>query len=102
LGVKLPDASADVVVGSPPCESLSIANHNYNVEKGLILVTRYLEYVDMTKPRLALFEEVVSLAKARDIIEEILRKRGWAYEIKCLSSYGAPQKCRKRVLGWRY
>jgi len=98
---ELPDVAPDVAVGSPPCEDLSIANHHYNIERGLVLVKRYLDYVDAVKPQLALFEETVSLVNARRAIEELLRRRGWAYEVRCLSDYGVPQICRRRVLGWK-
>jgi len=101
LRVKMPEEGADIVVGSPPCENLSIANNNYNIKRGLELVIRYLDYVDMAKPRVALFEEVASLKNAKRALEELLRHRGWAYEVKCLSDYGVPQVCRPRVLGWK-
>jgi len=101
LRVRTPEESPDVAVGSPPCENLSIANNKYNIERGLELVVRYLDYVDATRPKVALFEEVASLNNARRILEELLRRRGWAYEVRCLSDYGVPQICRRRVLGWR-
>jgi len=101
LRVKTPEEGADIVVGSPPCEDLSIANNNYSIERGLELVVRYLDYVDSAKPRIALFEETASLKNARRVLEELLRKRGWAYEVKCLSEYGVPQVCRPRILGWK-
>jgi len=102
LRVKMPDVVADVAVGSPPCEDLSIANNNYDIEEGLELVVRYLDYVDATKPRVALFEETASLKNAKRALEELLRRRGWAYEVRCLSDYGVPQVCRPRILGWRF
>jgi len=98
---KLPEESADVATGSPPCEKLSVANHGYDLEKGLVLVRRYLEYVDYVRPKVALFEEVAFMHSVRDAITKLLRQHGWHYEIRCLSEYGVPQSCRRRVLGWK-
>jgi len=97
----LPSELADVAVGSPPCEDLSSANTSRKPERGLELVERYLDYVDRAKPSLALLEEVASLSETRSAVVKMLRERGWSYEVKCLSDYGAPQLCRRRILGWR-
>jgi len=98
---ELPDVAPDVAVGSPPCEDLSPANQSRDVERGLVLVRRYLDYVDYVRPRVALFEEVATLRRVRSAIEDVLRRRGWIREVRCLSDYGAPQKCRRRILAYR-
>jgi len=100
LKQRLPDVVPDVAVGSPPCEHLSPANQYRNVEEGLVLVRRYLDYVSAVRPKLALFEEVAHLRSVRRAIETMLKSRGWVYEVKCLSEYGAPQICRRRILGY--
>jgi len=98
---QLPDVSADVAVGSPPCEDFSVANHHRVESRGFELVARYLDYVDATRPRVALFEEVATLRAVRQALEGFLRRRGWAYEVVDFSALGVPQARRRRILGWR-
>lgn len=51
----------DVVIGSPPCQALSTINPNYDTERGLILVRRFIEIVRELSPRYWIGENVNSV-----------------------------------------
>jgi len=85
----------DVVVGSPPCEDLTVLRHfcKNPTNKGTIPLTIFmLELVDRLKPKIAFYENVY-----RKPLVEILRRYGWR-AIRFHMSKLIPQR-RVRLLG---
>jgi DNA-cytosine methyltransferase len=86
----------DVVVGSPPCVEFSYAKNGGqgNIEKGMILVRRFLLFVAVFRPKYWLMENVPRLRDAlnRECAGSI--EKGWSIHYKKL---GIPQKRLKEL-----
>jgi len=80
--------------GSPPCQSLSSANHSRNEDQGMSLVNWYLDLIDVlslcTRPFTWSMEQV-----SNPLVLEIMEKRGGM--LVNMSHYNVPQT-RKRIL----
>ncbi len=97
----------DVLVGCPPCQGFTnMVNGNGVNDPRNNLVLRYLEFVEVLKPRIVVFENVPGLKKrhGKQTFEQLLAglsKLGYGFEPggKELNSanYGVPQE-RKRIV----
>ena len=104
--VKL-SIKVDILVGSPPCQSFSLANRrNSNTSEGVSLYLSFLDYLKFYKPKVFVLENVfglLSFKKNKDIkvIDEMIQAFSIEYHVRvfkiCCSDFGVPQK-RKRVL----
>jgi DNA (cytosine-5)-methyltransferase 1 len=100
------DKEVDVIVGSPPCQSFSLANRRKtNNGNGSLLYLSFARYLNFYKPKIFVLENVMGLlsykiADGSKIIDEITKCLGINYNVKiikvCCSQFGVPQK-RKRV-----
>lgn len=102
---------ADVVIGGPPCTEFSGSKRGGggDFKKGLILVRRYLYFIDSLKPRWWIMENVPRLLQAmpqRFKYKDIgVDKEGYLEipkkQVFNSADYGAPQK-RLRLFSGRY
>ncbi|KAJ3855004.1 S-adenosyl-L-methionine-dependent methyltransferase [Lentinula lateritia] len=113
----------DIIVGGPPCQAFSGANHNrvsYSVHPQATLPFVMLSYAEKYLPKYFLLENVVGLLRHRllgilegrsilggiqhgvfKLITRILLTLGYQVRVKVLqaANYGAPQS-RERVIFW--
>ncbi len=102
---------ADVVIGGPPCTEFSGSKRGGggDFKKGLILVSRFLYFVDALRPRWWIMENVPRLLQAmpqRFRYKDIgMEKEGYLEipkkRVFNSADYGAPQK-RLRLFSGRY
>ncbi len=87
---ELPDA--DVIIGSPPCQPFSTANHRKDPGRGMVLVDWMLGAVRAKGPRFWIIENVPPAAKYLP---------GWIPVVKILNAadYGVPQTRRRCFAG---
>jgi len=100
------DREVDLIVGSPPCQSFSLANRRKtNNGSGSLLYLSFVRYLNFYKPKIFVLENVIGLLsyKAKNgskIINDIIKCLEGNYNVKifkvCCSSFGVPQK-RKRI-----
>jgi len=94
----LPDS--DIVVMSPPCESVSSANiMNTTCEPAVSLTKKALALVESINPRLTLYEEAPTKHQCRGILIEILRKHNFYTQYVNLMNLGSLNS-RKRLLAF--
>ena len=77
--------SIDIVIGSPPCPEFSTAKRNPNPQKGMILVNKFREWINIIKPKYWILENVPG-------IKQFLESKLYS-KIKILNSanFGVPQ-----------
>ena len=102
---------ADVLIGGPPCTEFSGSKRggNGDFKKGLVLVSRFLYFVELLKPKWWIMENVPRLLQAmprRFKYRDLGIDRGGYFDIPKLkvfnsADYGAPQK-RLRLFSGRY
>jgi len=87
----------DVVIGSPPCTEFSYAKKggHGDIEEGMLLVRKHLEFVSVFKPKYWLMENVPRLESVLDKECEGSRQSGWKIPYEKL---GIPHR-RQRELG---
>lgn len=79
--------------GSPPCQSLSVANRNSgSVEKGMFLVNWYLDLVQLCEPMSWSMEQVIAA-------EKYLSPLGYRTYILNTADYAVPQTRRRLFIG---
>lgn len=103
----------DLVVGGPPCQGFSTAGKREEHDVRNTLVKSYIDFVELVKPRMLLFENVrafsvgfKSQAKKRgkpysEIVVAKLREMGYkdaASRIIDFSRFGVPQMRRRFIL----
>jgi DNA (cytosine-5)-methyltransferase 1 len=98
----------DILVGSPPCQAVSIANRRnmHNSEEGSLLYLNFLRFLKCYKPKLFVLENVVGLLSYRlkdgsKLIDTMIKEFSVDYSVKvfkvCCSDFSVPQK-RKRII----
>jgi site-specific DNA-cytosine methylase len=80
----------DVLIGSPPCTEFSYAKKGGkgDIEKGMLLVRKHLEFVALFKPRYWLIENVPRLEAVLDSECEGSRQKGWRIPYEKLGIHG--------------
>jgi DNA (cytosine-5)-methyltransferase 1 len=96
----------DLLAGGPPCQGFSSAGRRRTDDPRNVLFERYLEFVELVRPRLVLIENVrgitynfdigSDLADTRNFAAELVARLGEGYHvytdtIRC-SSFGVPQQ----------
>jgi DNA (cytosine-5)-methyltransferase 1 len=97
----------DLIVGSPPCQSYSIAGKRSLNDPRNSLFTEYVKYLDYFKPKAFIMENVVGMLSKKtenneNIIDIILEKLNINYNcIVCklyASDFGVPQNRRRIII----
>jgi len=102
----------DLVAGGPPCQGFSLAGRRVECDVRNQLVFSYIEFIQLVRPKLLLFENVKGFTCAFDkqknpnaipysvIVTEKLRKLGYDVhgEVMDFSEYGVPQKRKRFIL----
>jgi DNA (cytosine-5)-methyltransferase 1 len=103
----------DLVAGGPPCQGFSIAGKRDEQDERNTLVNSYLDFIEIVKPRMLLFENVRAFGVGfksipgkrgkpySGIVVEKLREIGYQdaiYRIINFSKYGIPQVRRRFIL----
>ena len=101
------EQKVDVLIGSPPCQSFSLANRRKtNKSKGSFLYLSYFKYLEFYNPKIFILENVLGLLSYKTennvkVIDEMIKIFSTDYLVKvvkvCSSDFGVVQK-RKRVL----
>lgn len=79
------DFDADIIIGSPPCQSFSTANKNRNPNAGMELVNEFRRWVDIIEPDRWIMENVPSVA------DHISPLQYPTIEVFNCADYGVPQ-----------
>ena len=101
----------DLVAGGPPCQGFSMAGKRVEDDVRNQLVFSYIDFIDMVRPKLLLFENVKGFTYAfkkiqdtsavpySEIVKKKLRDLGYGVHAQVVdfSHYGVPQK-RKRFI----
>lgn len=90
---ELAKYTAEVILGSPPCQQFSVANTNPDVTKGLELTNCFLDLIESLNPRFWIMENVPGVVK---YVSSRIAKLGGRIHLLNAVNYGTPQK-RKRV-----
>lgn len=97
-------SKADIVCGGPPCQGFSMAGYRDKNDPRNQLFKEFVSIVDMTKPKIVLFENVEGIltfngGETYEAIHELFSGLGYRTEGRLLKidKYGVPQK-RKRVI----
>jgi DNA (cytosine-5)-methyltransferase 1 len=111
---ELVNEGVDVVVGGPPCQGFSLAGRRNPDDVRNKLPWEYLEFVERTKPKVVVIENVVGMnhkfAKDEDAafvqLQQALRETPPGYEVQGVAvnaiHYGAPQnRPRLMIIGVR-
>ncbi|RVZ60344.1 DNA cytosine methyltransferase [Helicobacter pylori] len=100
---NLPCVSIDILLGGPPCQSYSTLGKRKMDEKAN-LFKEYLRLLDLVKPKIFVFENVVGLMSMQkgQLFQQIcnaFKERGYILEHAILNAldYGVPQM-RERVI----
>ena len=92
---------AELIVMSPPCESVSSANvFNRTCEPAVSLTVKAIQLVKSVSPRLILYEEAPTRKACRDTLMRILTNEGFTAEYVNMMDYGCLNP-RKRLLAYR-
>jgi site-specific DNA-cytosine methylase len=69
----------DIIVGSPPCTEFSIAKNGGkgNIEKGMLLVRRYLLFIAIFKPKFWVMENTIRLESVLNKECSGSKEKGW-------------------------
>ena len=120
------EKDCDVIIGGPPCQAYSLINtktRNKSSDIRHVLFKNYLHIIDIIKPKVFLFENVVGMTSSRingkniiQLFEDDLKKMKTKYLIISkrgdkndlsynrndyiydMSTYGIPQKRRRFIL----
>lgn len=105
--------SIDLVAGGPPCQGFSMAGKRIEEDVRNKLVYSYIEFIELVRPQLILFENVKGFTYAfrkkvdkdksipySQIVIEKLRDLGYDVKAEVLdfSCYGIPQKRKRFIL----
>ena len=113
LELGMPDISAEVIIGGPPCQPFSQIGYQRGKRDRRDGFPVFLDAVDRIRPKIAIIENVRgALYRNKDYLRSIvhdLERFGYAVTTKILNAvhYGVPQK-RERVVivastvGWRW
>lgn len=88
----------DLVMGGPPCQGFSTANRqNIKNDPRNKLYKYFLKFVEATKPKFVLIENVVGIRKIAQIIIKDLDQIGYFSDFKIFqaSDFGIPQNRRR-------
>lgn len=96
---------ADIVIGGPPCQGFSVAGKMDPNDKRSQLVWRFMEAVELVRPKVFVMENVAALGKLekwKDIREGIVERGNTlgydvSFQTHHVSDYGVPEN-RERVL----
>lgn len=95
----------DMVVGGPPCQGFSTVGKGVVDDERNQLFKQFVRIVQLTKPKVILFENVTGLVakKNEHILKQIFRyfeKLGYNMDARVLSSeeYGVPSKRRRTII----
>lgn len=102
----------DLVAGGPPCQGFSMAGKRVEDDIRNKLVFSYIDFIDMVRPKLLLFENVKGFTYAFDkkqkpdavpysqIVENSLKDLGYDVcpQVIDFSDYGVPQHRRRFIL----
>ena len=92
---------AELIVMSPPCESVSSANvFNKTCEPAVSLTVKAIQLVNSVSPRLILYEEAPTRKSCRDVLMRILASEGFTAEYVNMMDYGCLNP-RKRLLAYK-
>ena len=93
----------DLVVGGPPCQGFSMAGKRIKDDARNELVTAYIEFIDIVRPKILFLENVKNLLshdKGKTILTIVnsLKRIGYTVFYKVINSadFGVPQ-ARKRI-----
>lgn len=115
-GLDKPNKSLDVIIATPPCQGMSVANHKKNDELGRnSLVVESIKITKELQPKVFIFENVRAFlntictdtdGKDKEIKEAILNNLGGDYhihfEVLNFKNYGCPSsRTRTLVIGTR-
>lgn len=96
----------DLLAGGPPCQGFSSAGRRKTADPRNQMVERYMEFVDLVRPRMVLIENVRGITydfvgadvpgERRNFAEELVARLGKSYHvysdtIRC-SAFGVPQE----------
>lgn len=96
----------DLLAGGPPCQGFSSAGRRSTSDPRNRLVERYLDFMELVRPRLVLIENVRGITYDFDSVDDVAGKRNFADEltarlgetyevyadmIRC-SAFGVPQQ----------
>ena len=104
--------SVDLVAGGPPCQGFSMAGKRVEKDIRNQLVFSYIDFIDLLRPRLVLFENVKGFTYAFDkkvnpnaipysqVVTEKLQTLGYnvCARVVDFSLYGVPQKRKRFIL----
>lgn len=100
---SLADMQLDLVVGGPPCQGFSLAGRRNHEDMRNRLAWEYLDFVQSTRPKAVVIENVVGMSQKFEAQEEssfsqlqrALALQGDGYEVQAVlvnaMHYGAPQ-----------
>jgi len=103
--------NVDLVAGGPPCQGFSMAGRRKESDSRNNLVNSYIEFIQLVKPKLILFENVKGFTlefkknkeKGKEYashVEQELKKAGYFVKGKLVNfgEYGIPQKRTRFIL----
>ena len=103
--------NVDLVAGGPPCQGFSMAGRRREDDSRNQLVNSYIQFIQLVKPKLILFENVkgftLEFKKNREkgkeyasYVEEALQEAGYFVKGKLVNfgDYGVPQKRTRFIL----
>jgi len=109
--LKSLQGNVDLVAGGPPCQGFSMAGRRREDDSRNQLVNSYIQFIQLVKPKLILFENVkgftLEFKKNREkgkeyasYVEEALQKAGYFVKGKLVNfgEYGVPQKRTRFIL----
>jgi DNA (cytosine-5)-methyltransferase 1 len=108
---KIPKGKIDVLIGSPPCQGMSIGGRRDPKDPRNSLFMEYVKYLDFYNPKAFLMENVIGLlsmknAKGDKMVDIIMSYFDKNYNTKIFklyaSDYGVPQNRRRVIIiGYR-
>jgi len=105
--------SVDLVAGGPPCQGFSMAGRRVEKDQRNGLVSSYLKFIDLVRPRAILFENVkgfkIGFKRSddtrgipySDFVLDYLKKLGYSdakAEVLNFSEYGVPQHRQRCII----